>query len=466
MFRTKIPFTLQTNVEFSVDNFFTGLQQALCVEQLFYNLPVTISQDQIPSSKNDQEYWQIISITVNDMSHDEFNAFNKMSQVDVLPKEKFHIAFNITKEAGKDVVINFSTNLRAEVFRKIMYAVPSFTKSFFLSLKQTEYFIYDESISDNVRQLYAQFKSNPKFNSLNSNYTIYHHAILNTPNASCSSLYFANYAEIPVRMGFTDAAHIYHMDILTAAAFLSPTDPSTRAYVAQHIVQQLADGQLIAENQGAQQLALYVGAAYGENIAQIQKAYQNVTFFGVEPASGCVQKYQANKENLFWMNVEDLLNFSEMRHAFDYIFVLNYNVLSNQTDFFDAIYYLIKQSGKLIVGQAFADPFYTTSPVPYTEDIKRRFQNVEFVKIVPTAQPKPLWVKKNYGDFLGWEIAPASDQKTIYANMADLIKNNGVTVPDNAVDILASYAEKYKQFLYCATGPKSLLETKERAESS
>ena len=468
MFRTKIPVTIQTNVNFSVDNFFTELQQALCVEQLFYNLPVTMQQDHIQFSKNDQECWKVISITVKDMSNEELNTFNNISQHDVLPKEKFHIAFNVTKKEGKDVAVNFSTNLRADVLRKIMYAVPSFTKSFFHSLKQTEYFIYEESISNSVQQRYALLKSDPKYSS-NSNYLIYNHAIETTSYANCSSLYFApadDSAEKSGRMGFVNVAHCYHWNKLNYDEFLSPTDQKTRAYVAQHIAQQLADGQLIAENQGAQQLALYVGAAYGENIAQIQKAYPNVTFFGVEPSYGCVKNYQANKDNLFWMNMENLLNFSEMQHAFDYIFVLNYNVLSNQKDFFDAIHCLIKKSGKLIVGQAFPDPFYTTSPLPYTEDIRRHFQNIELVKIEPTAQPKSACFIKQRGDFLMLERVSEPDQKTIYVNMVNVIKNNGVTVSDNAVDILASYAEKYKQFLYCATGPKSLLENKESAESS
>jgi len=467
MLRVMYPFFCNVNIpNFSFEIFFEELKTFFYKEQLFFNLPIEVEKNEISKSN---ENWVIFTVKVQNVDKELFYTLNT-SKVDIVPGETFHFGFHLKE---KTTIVNFSTNLRADQFRFVMYAVPSFTEAFFLPLKNTEYFIYESLIGQNVFSLYKSTKEKfPK----EFPYRCYQYATENTPDATNSSLYFYNNEEeLNARGIFFQIAYahqfVYKTDMspekmLHYLEFFSPTNEKSRQYVADHIVNQLETNvDLISKRKKRTQWALYIGAAYGQNVEKIQKHYKGLQCFGVEPVKDCVEKYCGDNKRLFWMNAEELCNFKELHHQFDYIFVLNYNVLSNQQDFFDAVLQLMRSDGKLIVGQSFPDPYVTTSPVSYIEHIKNRFEHVELVKM-PKYVFDPLVAQlcslnPQYQLLL-------KDQASIYQSMANVIGKNLGEDPQTLVDSVEFYAHNFKQFLYCATRPRSktILNKEQKVEVS
>lgn len=114
--------------------------------------------------------------------------------------------------------------------------------------------------------------------------------------------------------------------------------------------------------------------------------------------------------------------------------LLNYQVKSNQTDFFESISALMKPGATLVVGHNYMDSNYIESPFSIQEYMQRHFSQLQFVSL---GKPK-----------LKHEKVLRKLFSTVAKGMAKHFPNNTL---QQILDSLEEYLRNYTQFLYTAT---------------
>jgi len=481
MKKVKMAFVLEVNIpvlegaprtgteapqnHFSLEQFELELKDRLEKQQLFFGLPVKITKEIIQKENSE---WIIYGIQTEGISKQVFLDQKKTKDSELwnfsLSGETNYLAFRVEKEEGGKYIREFGTNLRAGTaysgaFRRMMYAIPSFTNSFFKVLLPTEYFIYDASLAKEVWEKYLQVKEG---NKEVSNDNCYFHAICQVPYAMSSSLYYVDNTWLERSRKFEALAFINYnnrtplniFNMLNKSPdefklpmcfedFVHSVGAQSMRYVAEHIGEQLSD--VMSEYLTGSYCSLDVGSGYGNNNVAIQQKYSNVVCFGVEPMAGCVAGYLGNVNRLFHSDLENLIDkYLELEGSFDIVFILNYNVLSDQTLFWESVRKCLKNDGKVIVGRVFFDPNFIGSPTPLIQYMKNSFEEVNFVK--PTF--KRLFLKDTIGfdsDAMG-AVAAMKDEFIEF--MPEL---NGDPDLEKAIKY---YSENYRQFLFCAKKPR------------
>lgn len=512
MLRIKLPFIHKTNIPltaidssikttaFSIDNFFEELHWVFCQEELFFNLPFEIthtikaiqnsnetlqnlketiqnlketiqnSKETIQISKetlqNSKETWVIATLKIKNI--DQKECLDKLLnttgfQPDLAPNESFHIGFNIVEENGKSSIQQFATNFEGRYFRKMMLGMPLFTKTFFEALKESEYFIYEEAIAKEVKTYYEQLQSLPE-NKPYSKHKIWDYAADNC-RSKYLSLYFINENEFFARRDFMRLTFTYHWCLtdkekkLSLEEYMSPTSTTAQNYTAASIAAQLQMGNCLSADAEHPKTMLYVGTSVGKNITPIEKAFPYISIFGVEPVRSAVDEYEGNKNKVFLMYAEELLQYPELSGYFDYIIIPNINLLANQTLFWNCMQKLLKEDGKILVGHFFGDPVVTTSPKSLIQEMHERFAEIQWV-VLPKTESLPavtiqLPIQEDYLLIFNRHLA---QQQVILHNLTiHLLQNFKNSQYQEIYDTLVTYAlQPFKQFFYSGKKPLPL----------
>lgn len=471
---------------FSFEVFFKELNAALCVENLLFNLPVTLEKIKI---KKEKEEWIIAEIQIKKMSTELLMQYNYHGKK-VFPGEKFHIGFKIEGDKGGSKIVNYASNICSEALRDLMTAIPSFSHAFFKELKGTEYFITEPSVSLKVMKTYRKQLASSK-DTFIPRYEHYITAKAQVPTACYSSIYHLDKEAWITRFDFAKLTHFYYVsnnmkvdsikntqihsivdipNLQTFRDFGHPTSGTSVEVVSRHIGKQVRAikdpflNELFTPNKKG--IALDVGSACGDNLKTLEKEFPHLEFFGVEPDLICLGNYSAKKEKTFWMNAETLSEFEECNNSFDYIFICNINVLSNHECFWNGIYSLMKPGGKLMVGLFCGDPYMTTNPKTFTAFIRERFENLHFVELnhlnnhcneyhEEIEDLKGKHVEAYHSNKLS-EDEPWSkeNQKIVIDNMAEAINKEFPTCTIEKISkSLLVYANHFRQIFYSATKP-------------
>jgi len=414
MLRIQFPFIYTVNISFDekefeensfIEKFFVEVETAFCQDKLFFGLPFTLERVvKVVESKDGKgtgEIQVIAKLKINNIDKKTFSEI--MSKLltsknpDIAPGETFHIGFNIQAKEGRKKIVQFATDFDANFFRSMALALPLFTKTFFDALKQSEYFVYDSSIREEVVTCFASLKAAENLKAHPSN-VLWYDAVFHKCKSSLTSLYFCNGTDLSYRRDFLNLSYLMHrirsskLKIngqsiqLSYEDFLSPTNPEAQNYTAQHLVEQLHMSKVLKDSPTYPKNVLYVGAAYGKNPTIIQSAYPNMQIYAVEPIYHLVQNYEGDKNRVFLMFVEELCHYPEFVGFFDYIIIPNIHLTGNQTVFWNAIDTLLNDDGQVFVGHFYGDPPVTSSPKSFYQEMQERFVQVAMVPLPRTVE--------------------------------------------------------------------------------
>ncbi len=470
-FRIKKPFIYSVNVpvnqgtaslngllitSFSIDEFFADLHRVFSVERSFFGFPFTVQREE---TQNGNETWVKAILKIDAMDEKEYQELETLSSCNLMLNESFYIAFNMIDINGQRRVTEFATNLDCRTFRRAAILMSGFTKAFFESLLQTEYFIYEEGIAINVRSRYEFYKQRDKGKAMP-------YAMLLTSmdefDSQFPTLYFLNpQPGYDVRRRFLQLSYTYYYltqpqstPKLTLQQFMSPLSQESRADVATYIGQLFQKGGIFAEKnvQHKKPLVLYVGAAEGLNPSALNTHFPNMHLVSVEPTKGCLINYKGNIEDVFLMSVEELSILSDTQNLFDNVVIFNFWVNSNATQFWDAIQSMLKPGGTIIIGHFMGDPVVGGGPKTLFTYLRERFSKVEFVEMPKAVRPPmsitlPSNLNGTDFDFFNSHL---QQENVILQEMSKLIETDFPTVTE-ARTSLQAYALCSRQILYKAT---------------
>lgn len=415
-------------VGFSLDSFAAEIQLAFSSskvggQQLFYNVPLELKRETLKGQEGD--CWQIFTLQP-DLSGDtsENSSRNVIrseiySSRNVIQSDNYYIGFCFSSD--QTFLKEFATNLRSENFRHIMLSSSSFTRAFFDALKRTEYWIYELELSENAQKAFAEFRAE--------------HALGLPKLGYPSSHYFTDPRELQLRQKFAESVVRYRNRInqtqtntmyigMSIQDILCPTGSISLDFNKRTIVQQMERaGFKKGSDKTTNKTVLFVGIGTGENYVALKEAWSDCIVVGVEPfPAAYFNGVGKNEELVFFLSVEELSDQPELVGAFDSIFILNLNVLSNEGDFWQAVAKLMKPEGEVFIGRHMGDPGYIASPKRTSEYLRENFGSLELVQLEQDEQELTSFRQSEKISVIGTEMVQFASGFSSYTCM-DLEKD-------------------------------------------
>lgn len=349
------------------------------------------------------------------------SAQKNIQQFHLLPNREWFLCF----QEKNSQIQGFATNLPAILFRYLMLFCPAFSNAL-IACQTTDYWGYDLRMPDifkifsPIEKSYQAIKkqafkgrlSHKALAHIESALANIHAFIIGHPHAFCEQA-----------SGQLDAKRKKHYHLASDCkqypysgdynSFIDPGSTQSKIYVAKQITAQLKDLDVVSLNQHHKERrhALFIGVGTGENMQQILKQYPMLVAVGLEPLTHSYQialtQSQINKQLLLMTDLEHFIRLTDNQYRFHYIFVLNYNVLSAQDNFFRCCKACLAEDGQLIVGVAKTDPRYIASPETI-DTLFEKYYTHSYLDLAPNPSAQHLAYYK-----LKLYLANASDQRQL-----------------------------------------------------